>query len=144
MLIRIFPWFSKDLGNEWLGSVHKSMLIKICPWSCQGPSVMRQSGAKTLTCCIIPHPLIPYWFVTQGQVKIWHDNDDYCDDDKLITWNHHYKKRKAKKAEMKPELMVISWHTTRMQDWCMRENKRERTKKIFAFSGRMRVSESCF
>ena len=26
--------------------------------------------------------------LTQQQIKIWHDNDDYCDDDELIEWYH--------------------------------------------------------
>ena len=29
---------------------------------------------------------VPDWFVTQEQVKLWHDYDDYYDDDKLIEW----------------------------------------------------------
>ena len=26
------------------------------------------------------------WFVTQVQLEIWHDGDDYCTDDELIEW----------------------------------------------------------
>ena len=29
---------------------------------------------------------VPDWFVTQQQLKLWHDYDDYCNDDKLIKW----------------------------------------------------------
>ena len=35
---------------------------------------------------------VPNWFVTQQQVKLWHDNDDYCNDNKLIEWYKDYKK----------------------------------------------------
>ena len=40
---------------------------------------------------------VPDWFVTQQQVKIWLDDDDYCndDDDEIIGWHDGYKKRKA-------------------------------------------------
>ena len=24
---------------------------------------------------------VPGWFVTQQQIKLWHDDDEYCDDD---------------------------------------------------------------
>ena len=27
---------------------------------------------------------VPDWFVTQEQVKIWDDNNDYCNDNELI------------------------------------------------------------
>ena len=35
---------------------------------------------------------VPDWFVTQQQIKIWLDGDEYCDDDKLIEWYDGYKK----------------------------------------------------
>ena len=45
---------------------------------------------------------IPDWFVTQQQEKIWHDDDYYYyDDDEIIEWYDSYKKRKAKKAQIK-------------------------------------------
>ena len=30
------------------------------------------------------------WFVTHQQIKIWHDNNDYCNDDELIEWYEGY------------------------------------------------------
>ena len=27
---------------------------------------------------------VPDWFVTDQQIKIWHDNDSYCNNDKRI------------------------------------------------------------
>ena len=38
------------------------------------------------------------WFVTPSQLKLWHDDHDYCSDDKLIEWYNGYKKRKAQKT----------------------------------------------
>ena len=37
---------------------------------------------------------VPDWFVTQQQVKIWRDDDEYCDDEVVRS----YKKRKASKS----------------------------------------------
>ena len=51
---------------------------------------------------------VPDWFVTQGQVKIWHDGYDYCDDDRLIEWYEGYQKRKVQKAKIEKELMLIA------------------------------------
>ena len=28
----------------------------------------------------------PDWFVTDQQIKIWHDNNEYCNDDEHIEW----------------------------------------------------------
>ena len=46
-------------------------------------------------------PYVPDWFVTQGQVKIWHDNDDYCNDDELFELYDASKKHKAQKEKIK-------------------------------------------
>ena len=35
---------------------------------------------------------VPDWFVTHRQIKIWHDDDDYCNDDVIIEWYEGYKK----------------------------------------------------
>ena len=75
---------------------------------------------------------IPHWFVTQEQVKIWHDDDDYCNDNEIVEWYDDYKKRKVQKAQIKEELMPIAWHPMRMQEWCMTEDEKERIKEIFA------------
>ena len=51
----------------------------------------------------------PDWFVMQSQTQLWHDDGEYCDDDKLVEWYDGYKKRKAQKASIK-ELLPIAWH----------------------------------
>ena len=62
------------------------------------------------------------WFVTEGQVKLWHDDSEYCDDDELITYHEGYKKRKAQKLQIKEELMPIAWHPSRWWDCCIPED----------------------
>ena len=29
---------------------------------------------------------VPDWFVTQQQIELWDDDDEYYDDDKIIEW----------------------------------------------------------
>ena len=48
------------------------------------------------------------WFVTQEQMKSWHDDDYYCNDDRMIRWYDGYQKRKAQKAQIKEGLMPIA------------------------------------
>ena len=44
---------------------------------------------------------VPDWSVTLEQLKIWHDDNKYCDDDRLIEWHKRYQKRKA--------IVLTSW-----------------------------------
>ena len=67
---------------------------------------------------------VPDWFVTQGQLEIWHDNDNYCNDDELIEWYDGYKKRKAQKVSIKKNLMPIAWHPNRVMDWCISQDEK--------------------
>ena len=44
---------------------------------------------------------VPDWFVTQQQLKIWHDDDE----DNFFEWYDGYQKRKAQKAQIKKQLV---------------------------------------
>ena len=44
---------------------------------------------------------VPDCFVTSQQMKIWEDDDEYCDDDELIKWYDGYQKRKPQKSKKK-------------------------------------------
>ena len=73
------------------------------------------------------------WFVTQQKVKSWHDDYDYCDDkDGVIEWYEDYQKHKANKAQIKKELSHIACHTSRWSDWCVPENEKKETEKLWA------------
>ena len=50
---------------------------------------------------------VPDWFVTQQQIKIWHDEDDYCSDNETIKWYDGYQKRKSQKASIKDEFFFF-------------------------------------
>ena len=62
---------------------------------------------------------VPDWFITQQQVKIWHDDKQIWHDDdnnEFIKWYEDYEKRKAQKAKIKEELLPIAWHPDRAMD----------------------------
>ena len=67
---------------------------------------------------------VPDQFVTQQQVKLR--------DDKLTGWYEGYQKRKAQKAKIKEELVPIAWHPLRYWDWCMSEDEKRETEKLWA------------
>ena len=64
---------------------------------------------------------------------MWYDNSEYCDDDEdnFFKWFDAYKKRKAKKASMKEELLLIAGHPSPWRDWCIPEDEKKETKKLF-------------
>ena len=72
---------------------------------------------------------VPDLFVTQEQVKSWHDNDKFYDDNKIIEWYYKgHQKRKVQKAQIKKELMPITWHPSRWWDWCVPEDEKKETE----------------
>ena len=44
---------------------------------------------------------VPDWFVTQQQIELWDNVDEYCNDDEIIEWYEGYQKRKAQKEQIK-------------------------------------------
>ena len=60
-------------------------------------------------------------FVTQQQIKIWHGDTYYCNDDRLIRCCHDYQKRKAQKASIKKEILPIACHPSRYWDQKMKK-----------------------
>ena len=71
-----------------------------------------------------------YWFVTQKQLKIWHEDDQYCNDKLIIRWYNKHKEQKAQKASIKDKLLPIAWHPSRYCDWCMSEDEKKRNTKV--------------
>ena len=78
---------------------------------------------------------VPDWFVTQQQVKLWHYDNDFYDDDEIIEWYDSYQKCKAQKAKIKEELMRIAWHPSRWQDCRSPKTRKNRQKNC---------GDSCF
>ena len=80
---------------------------------------------------------VPNWFVTREWAYMRYDDSEYCDDDdddddeyNFFKWYHDYKKRKAKKASIKEELLPIAWHPSRDWDWCMSGDKKKGYRSI--------------
>ena len=71
---------------------------------------------------------VPDYFVTQQLIELWDDDNDYCNDDEIIKWYDDYEKRKAQKAKIKEELLLIAWHPDRVMDWCMSQEKKRQWK----------------
>ena len=79
--------------------------------------------------CLLEY--IPDWFVTQHQIKIWHDDDGCYNDDKLIDRYNDYKKRRILKASIKEGLLPVAWHPSRYWDWCVSEDEKRGTDKLW-------------
>ena len=84
------------------------------------------------------------WFITKECIDMWYDdydNDgDHCDDggdywdddkNKFFEWYDGYRKPKARKTSIKEELLPIAWHTLRYWDWCMSEDEKRETEKLW-------------
>ena len=71
------------------------------------------------------------WFVMQGQVKVWHDHNYYCDDDETIDCYDGYKKPKAQKTQIDKKLMPIAWHPSRWWNWCVPEDEKKVIEKLW-------------
>ena len=105
--------------------------LKVDPWQLHDiPDQFKTQKIcdKTVKDDLYSLQFVPDWFVTQQQLKIWHDDDDYCNDDELIEWYNGYQKRKAQKAQIKEELMPIAWHPSRWWGWCVLIMKNKKSK----------------
>ena len=71
------------------------------------------------------------WFVTQLQIGRWHDGNEYYDCDEITEWYGGYQKRKAQKAQIKEELLPTAWHPSRWRDWCVSEDEKKETEKLW-------------
>ena len=78
---------------------------------------------------------VPDWFVMQGQLKIWHDEDDYCNDDELITWYNSYKKMLDPKSTYKRRSAFHCLAPYEVRDWFMTEDKKKKITKMPAWEG---------
>ena len=74
---------------------------------------------------------VPDWFVTQQLLKLWYDEDKYCNDYKFIKWYKGYQKCKAQKAKIKEDLLPIAWHPSRWRNWCVPQDEKQETKEMW-------------
>ena len=50
---------------------------------------------------------------------------------KLQRIRDEWNKRKPQKAKIKEELLPIAWHPSRWWDWCIPEDKKKETEKLW-------------
>ena len=72
---------------------------------------------------------IPDWFTTKQQLKIM---GDHCNNIWFNERYEGYQKRRAQKAKIKKELMPIAWHSSRWWNWCVPEDEKKETEKLWA------------
>ena len=58
----------------------------------------------------------------QEQVKIWHDGDEYYNDDEIVEWYDDYKKRKAQKARVNAHCLTSHEDARLVHDRRRKEN----------------------
>ena len=85
---------------------------------------------------------VPDWIVTRKWIDMSYDDyydddghhwdDDDNDEEKFSEWYDGCEARKAQKASIKEELMPIAWHPSRYWDWCMSEDEKRETEKLWA------------
>ena len=74
---------------------------------------------------------VPDWLVTQEQIDLWYGKRYVYNDDRIIKWYKGYKKREIQKASIKKELIPTAWHPSKWWDWCVPEDEKKETEKIF-------------
>ena len=84
---------------------------------------------------------VPDWFVTQGQLKLWHDNNYAYNDEGLSEWYEGYQKRKAQKASIKDKLMPTALDPLRYWEWCMSEEEKKKGRGIVGINISFFVSD---
>ena len=71
------------------------------------------------------------WFVRLQQIGPWDDDDDDDDVDEIIEWYDGHQKLKVKKSQIKEELVLITWHPSRWWNWCVPEDEKQETEKLW-------------
>ena len=119
------PYMLEDVPDHFNTQKMCNKAIEIDPftlWHVPNNLKMQEMCTRAVEACLGLLGYVPDWFVTQQRLKLWYDNTYYCNNDKRIKWYGCYKKRKAKKAKIKEELLPIAWHPDRVVDWCMSED----------------------
>ena len=78
---------------------------------------------------------VPDWFVTGEWASMWYDKSDCWANDEnnnFFKWYDGYKNRKAQKAKLKEELMRVVQYPSRWWDWCVPEDEKKETEKLWS------------
>ena len=102
--VEVNPYMLQDVPNNFKAQEMCEKAVDDCPWLLRFvPDHFKTQEMCNEVVCNRSYTLrfVLDQFVTQQQVEIWHDDDDYCDDDELIKWYDGYKKSKTDKAKIK-------------------------------------------
>ena len=77
---------------------------------------------------------VPDWFVTQQQIDIWYDDDEYYNDNVMIKWYNGYKKKQSPKSKNK----------RRTPGYCFALESCEGLVHVRRQEGVVEVTNSCF
>ena len=73
-------------------------VVKVDPWQQEYvPDSLKMQGMciRAVEADLGLLKYVPDWFVTQQQIKTWHDDAYYCNNNEMIEWYDGYKKQKA-------------------------------------------------
>ena len=105
--------------------------LEVDPWQLYDVPDYQEMCDKAVRDYLFSLQFVPDWFVTQQQTDIWYDNNDWHDDNEIIEWYKGYQKRRTQKVQIEKELMPIAWHPSRWWDWCMSEDEKKETEKLW-------------
>ena len=74
---------------------------------------------------------VPDYFITQQQLKIWHYDTYYYNDDDRIKCYKGHQKRITQKASIKEELPSIAWHPSRWWNCCVPEDEKKEIEQLW-------------
>ena len=70
---------------------------------------------------------VPDCFITQEMIENGGHSCCKTSNGVFHAWFNAYKERKAQKAQIKAELLPITWHPDRVVDWCFDEDEKKLT-----------------
>ena len=63
-------------------------------------------------------------------VEVWHDENDYWNNDEVVGWYNSHKQRKIWINKAYKEMLPVAWYPSHYWDWCMPEDEKKRDRKV--------------
>ena len=133
--VEVDPWQLEDIPDRYKTEEACEKTVEKDPWLLKDvPDHLktRKMCEDALTYYPFSLEYVPDWFVTQGQLKLWHDNNYAYNDEGLSKWYEGYQKRKAQKASIEDKLMPTALDPSRYWDCCMSEEEKKRVEALWA------------
>ena len=125
-------WQLKDVPDQYKMQETCDKAVCVDPWSLGDvPDNLKKQEICDKAVRGDPSSLqfITDWFVTKEDIDLWHD---YVYSDWGVSKLYDgYQKRKAQKASIKEELVPIASNPSRWWDWCVPEDEKKETEKLW-------------